>query len=114
MFLLDEPTNDLDLAGLDRLERWITELGAGVVLVSHDRTFLARTVTDVLELDEFTHRATAYSGGWQAYLDEREVARRAAWERFEDYDTKRRSARRSGPAGAGVGDAGPLEGEEGR
>ena len=91
VFLLDEPTNDLDLAGLDRLERWITELSAGVVLVSHDRTFLARTVTDVLELDEFTHRATAYSGGWQAYLDEREVARRAAWERFEDYDTKRRT-----------------------
>jgi ATPase subunit of ABC transporter with duplicated ATPase domains len=60
------------------------------VLVSHDRTFLARTVTDVLELDEFTHRATAFSGGWQAYLAEREVARRAAWERFEEYDTKRR------------------------
>jgi ATPase subunit of ABC transporter with duplicated ATPase domains len=90
VFLLDEPTNDLDLAGLDRLERWITDLSAGVVLVSHDRTFLARTVTDVLELDEFTHRATAFSGGWQAYLDEREVARRTAWERFEEYDTKRR------------------------
>ena len=91
VFLLDEPTNDLDLAGLDRLERWITELGAGVVLVSHDRTFLARTVTDVLELDEFTPPRHAFSGGWQAYLDEREVARRAAWERFEDYDTKRRT-----------------------
>jgi ATPase subunit of ABC transporter with duplicated ATPase domains len=91
VFLLDEPTNDLDLAGLERLERWIAELPAAVVLVSHDRTFLARTVTDVLELDEFTHRATAFGGGWQAYLDEREAARRAAWERFEEYDTKRRS-----------------------
>ncbi len=91
VFLLDEPTNDLDLAGLERLERWIGDLPAAVVLVSHDRTFLARTVTDVLEIDEFTHRATAYGGGWQAYLDEREAARRAAWERFEEYDTKRRS-----------------------
>jgi ATPase subunit of ABC transporter with duplicated ATPase domains len=91
VFLLDEPTNDLDLAGLERLERWISDLPAAVVLVSHDRTFLARTVTDVLELDEFTHRATPYSGGWQAYLDERELARRAAWERFDDYDTKRRA-----------------------
>ena len=90
VFLLDEPTNDLDLDGLDRLERWVTALPAAVVLVSHDRTFLAHTVTDVLELDEFTHRPTLYAGGWQAYLDEREVARRAAWERFEDYDTKRR------------------------
>ena len=61
-----------------------------MVLVSHDRTFLARTVTDVVELDEFTHRASRYGGGWQAYLDEREAARRAAWERFEAYDTQRR------------------------
>jgi ATPase subunit of ABC transporter with duplicated ATPase domains len=91
VFLLDEPTNDLDLAGLDRLERWITALPAAVVLVSHDRTFLARTVTDVVELDEFTHRASAFGGGWQAYLDEREAARLAAWERFEDFDAKRKS-----------------------
>jgi ATPase subunit of ABC transporter with duplicated ATPase domains len=91
VFLLDEPTNDLDLAGLDRLERWIAELPAAVVLVSHDRTFLARTVTDVVELDEFTHHATLYGGGWQAYLDEREAARRAAWARFEEYDTKRKT-----------------------
>ena len=90
VFLLDEPTNDLDLAGLDRLERWVDGLRAAVVLVSHDRTFLARTVTDVVELDEFTHRASRYGGGWQAYLDEREAARRAAWERFESYDTQRR------------------------
>jgi len=90
VFLLDEPTNDLDLDGLDRLERWITGLSAGVVLVSHDRTFLARTVTHVVELDEFTHRVSTYAGGWQAYLDEREAARRHAWERFEQYDTQRR------------------------
>ncbi len=91
VYLLDEPTNDLDLDGLARLERWVGGLAAAVVLVSHDRTFLARTITDVLELDEFTHRATRYGGGWQAYLDEREAARRAAWERFEEYDTKRRA-----------------------
>ena len=94
VFLLDEPTNDLDLDGLARLERWIDDLRAPVVLVSHDRTFLARTVTHVVELDEFTHRASHYGGGWQAYLDERDVARRAAWERFEDYDTQRRSLAR--------------------
>ncbi|MDQ3738291.1 MAG: ATP-binding cassette domain-containing protein [Actinomycetota bacterium] len=90
VFLLDEPTNDLDLDGLDRLERWVTGLSAGVVLVSHDRTFLARTVTHVVELDEFTHQARTYAGGWQTYLDEREAALRHAWERFEQYDTQRR------------------------
>ena len=94
VFLLDEPTNDLDLDGLDRLERWIGDLPAAVVLVSHDRTFLARTITDVVELDEFTHRATAYGGGWQAFLDEREAARHAAWERFEAYDSERKTLAR--------------------
>ena len=91
VFLLDEPTNDLDLDGLDRIERWVTGLDAAVVLVSHDRTFLARTVTHVVELDEFTHRASHFAGGWQGYLDEREAARRHAWERFEEYDERRRS-----------------------
>ena len=45
-----------------------------MVVVSHDRTFLARTVTSVVELDEFTHRATRFAGGWQAYLDEKAAA----------------------------------------
>jgi len=89
VYLLDEPTNDLDLDGLAMLERWIGELRAGVVLVSHDRTFLARTVDSVVELDEFTHQATRFSGGWHAYLDERAAAERHAWERFEEYDAKR-------------------------
>ncbi len=94
VFLLDEPTNDLDLDGLDRLERWMIELPAAVVLVSHDRTFLARTITDVFELDEFTHCGSLFAGGWQAYLDERETARRAAMERFDEYDTQRRNLAR--------------------
>ena len=51
MFLLDEPTNDLDLDGLARLEAFVTGLRAATVLVSHDREFLARTVTRVVELD---------------------------------------------------------------
>ena len=89
VYLLDEPTNDLDLDGLDRLERWLADLDAGAVVVSHDRTFLAHTVTSVVELDEFTHRATRFSGGWQAYLDEKAAAARNAWERFEEYDSKR-------------------------
>jgi ATPase subunit of ABC transporter with duplicated ATPase domains len=43
VFLLDEPTNDLDLDGLDRLERFVGGLRAGTVVVSHDREFLSRT-----------------------------------------------------------------------
>ena len=89
VFLLDEPTNDLDLDGLDRLERWLTALEAPVLLVSHDRTFLARTITDVVEIDHHTHRAVWYAGGWEAYLAERELARLHAQQRFDEYDAKR-------------------------
>ena len=90
VYLLDEPTNDLDLDGLDRLEHWVLGLTAPVLLVSHDRRFLDRVITGVAEIDEFTHRLSLFGGGWQAYLDEREQARRHAWEAFEEYDTKRR------------------------
>ena len=76
--------------------------GRPCVLVSHDRTFLARTVTDVVELDEFTHRATRYGGGWQAYLDERAAAERT---RGSASRSTTRSARRSpaGPSASGSG-----------
>ena len=89
VYLLDEPTNDLDLDGLERLERWIDELNAAVALVSHDRTFLGRTVTHVVELDEFSHTATEFGGGWAGYLDELENVRRHAWERYEVFESQR-------------------------
>ena len=83
--LLDEPTNDLDLDGLAHLERVVQDLRTGVVLVSHDREFLARTVTDVLELDLAQQQVRLFGGGYDAYLAEREVARRRAREAYEDY-----------------------------
>ncbi|MEU8138737.1 ABC-F family ATP-binding cassette domain-containing protein [Streptodolium elevatio] len=89
VFLLDEPTNDLDLDGLDRLEKFVTGLRAGTVLISHDREFLARTVTRVVELDLAQQQVRTYGGGYEAYLNEREVARRHAREEYEQYaDTK--------------------------
>ncbi len=89
VFLLDEPTNDLDLDGLDRLERFVTDLRPGVVLVSHDREFLARTVTEVVELDLAQQRVSVYGGGYTAYLEEREVSRRHAREAYEEYAERR-------------------------
>jgi ATPase subunit of ABC transporter with duplicated ATPase domains len=89
VFLLDEPTNDLDLDGIERLERFVTGLRAGVVLVSHDREFLARTVDRVLELDLAQQQVNTYSGGYDAYLAQRDIDRRHARERFEEYaDTR--------------------------
>ena len=90
VFLLDEPTNDLDFDGLDRLERFLDTLAVGAVIVSHDRAFLERTITAVLELDEHDHTGALFEGGWQAYVGERATARRHAEEAFDEYATKRR------------------------
>ncbi|MGW5398513.1 ABC-F family ATP-binding cassette domain-containing protein [Streptomyces sp. NPDC003952] len=89
VFLLDEPTNDLDLDGLERLEQFVKGLRAGTVVISHDREFLARTVTKVLELDLAQQQINLYGGGYDAYLEERERARNHAREEYEEYSDKR-------------------------
>ncbi|MEY9909611.1 ATPase subunit of ABC transporter with duplicated ATPase domains [Catenulispora sp. MAP12-49] len=89
VFLLDEPTNDLDLDGLERLERFVSELRAPVVLISHDREFLARTVNRVVELDLAQQLTRQIGGGYEDFLREREVERQHARDEYEDYaDTK--------------------------
>ncbi|MFB1296400.1 ribosomal protection-like ABC-F family protein [Mycobacterium sp. pW049] len=87
--LLDEPTNDLDLDGLARLEQFVQELRGGVVLVSHDREFLARTVTRVLELDLAQNTTAVFGGGYDSYLEEREVNRRHRREQYEEFAEKK-------------------------
>ena len=89
VFLLDEPTNDLDFAGLERLERFVLGLQSGLVVVSHDREFLARTVTSVLDLDGPTHTATLSGGGFEAYVEARALRRRQSRTAFEDFEDKR-------------------------
>jgi len=89
LLLLDEPTNDLDFDGLARLERFVAARPGGAVIVSHDRAFLERTVTRVLELDEVTRTAAEYGGGWAGYLDLRATAARHAEERYDAYSTER-------------------------
>jgi ATPase subunit of ABC transporter with duplicated ATPase domains len=87
--LLDEPTNDLDFEGLDRLITFIRECSGGIVIVSHDRDFLEGAVTAVLELDEHHHRATLFGGGWGAYVAQRETERMHAEEDYRTYETQR-------------------------
>jgi ATPase subunit of ABC transporter with duplicated ATPase domains len=89
ILLLDEPTNDLDFAGLARLEAFIAGFDGSVVIVSHDRAFLDRTVAKVVELDVWTHGVAEYTGGWSEYEAER--ARRYARhvERYEGFVAER-------------------------
>jgi ATPase subunit of ABC transporter with duplicated ATPase domains len=91
--LLDEPTNDLDFDGLARLEALVQRRRGGMVIVSHDRTFLDGAVTDVLELHEQSHTGLLYGGGWSGYLAEREAARGHAAEAYAAYETQRRELR---------------------
>ena len=87
--LLDEPTNDLDLDGLARLEEFVRDLRGGVVLVSHDREFLARSVTRVLELDLAQNTTTVFGGGYDSYLEEREVTRRHRRDEYDEFADKK-------------------------
>ena len=85
VFLLDEPTNNLDLPGLARLERLVREVRAATVIVSHDRVFLENVATDIFEIDPIEKRARWFGGGYSSYLDERDIARRHDREAFDDY-----------------------------
>jgi ATPase subunit of ABC transporter with duplicated ATPase domains len=88
--LLDEPTNDLDFAGLAWLERSLASHPGSLVVVSHDRAFLDRTVTRIVELDEWTRGSREYSGGWSDYESERERRRERHYRRWESSVAERR------------------------
>jgi ATPase subunit of ABC transporter with duplicated ATPase domains len=75
VYLLDEPTNDLDFDGLELLERFLLRVDGGFVVVSHDRAFLDRTVDQIVELESGTDRVHQYAGGWSEYEAARERAR---------------------------------------
>ncbi|WP_406236457.1 ABC-F family ATP-binding cassette domain-containing protein [Nocardia sp. NBC_01009] len=89
ILLLDEPTNDLDLDGLARLEQFVTGVREPLMVISHDREFLARTVNRIIELDLAQQQVGVYDGSYESYLMEREIARQHAREAYDDYaDTK--------------------------
>ncbi len=89
--LLDEPTNDLDFDGLTRLELLVARRQGGMAIVSHDRAFLDRAVTEVLELHEQHHTGELFGGGWSGYQAERAAARDHAAEDFANYEAQKRT-----------------------
>lgn len=93
LYLLDEPTNDLDAHGLDLLEDFVRRSAAPIVVVSHDREFLSRTVTSVVEIDRSLQQVLVYGGSYDAYLEERSVTRRRAREAYEEYAARREALR---------------------
>jgi ATPase subunit of ABC transporter with duplicated ATPase domains len=90
VLLLDEPTNDLDFDGLDRLERFLAGRDGGLVVVSHDREFLDRAVTRIVEIEPGSRRVREWAGGFSEYEAARDAARASAYSHFEAAEERRR------------------------
>ncbi len=76
LLLLDEPTNHLDIGMLEWLEEWLAQYSGAALIVSHDRTFLDHTVTQIFEMDPARSSPTTlriYPGGYSDYLAQRQV-----------------------------------------
>ena len=71
LLLLDEPTNHLDIQILKWLEIWLNQFSGAVMIISHDRTFLDRTITRVLDLNPETHKVRSYQGSYSDYIEQR-------------------------------------------
>jgi ATPase subunit of ABC transporter with duplicated ATPase domains len=85
VLLLDEPTNNLDLHGLALLEHYVSTSPAAILVVSHDRRFLDKTVTAIAELDEHTRELALYGVGYAEYRQARATQMAAASRRYQDY-----------------------------
>ncbi len=90
LLLLDEPTNDLDFEGLERLERFLGAYRGALVVVSHDRDFLDRTVRSIASIEPDTHRVREWAGGWSDYEVARDTERAAALAEFAQAQLRRR------------------------
>ncbi len=84
ILLLDEPTNHLDISMLEWLEKWLRGLSSGVLIVSHDRTFLDNTVTRILEMDMLQKRVKEYAGNYSDYLAQRQNEQEKQAAEFND------------------------------
>ncbi|NIU61811.1 MAG: ATP-binding cassette domain-containing protein [Pseudomonas stutzeri] len=84
LLLLDEPTNHLDIEALEWLEEFLAGYDGGVLIVSHDRTLLDRTVHTILELDPLTHTVTAYPGNYSEYWQAKERELENQWATYKD------------------------------
>lgn len=82
VLFLDEPTNHLDFASMEWLESYLTAYRGALLIVSHDRRFLNRTINQIFELDEHQHELKIYAGDYDAYVQTKS-AERAKWE--EEY-----------------------------
>ena len=77
IILLDEPTNHLDMDSISWLETYLLNYSGAVLIVSHDRYFLDRVVTKVVEVDN--KKVTTFEGNYTAYSQKKAMLREAAY-----------------------------------
>jgi ATP-binding cassette, subfamily F, member 3 len=82
VLLLDEPTNHLDVSAVEWLEEFLAAYKSAYVIISHDRYFLDRACTRIVEIE--LGRAVSYTGNYSAFLVEREERREAQMRAYEN------------------------------
>lgn len=97
LLMLDEPTNDLDLATLSALEEMLVEYGGSALVVTHDRWFLDRVATSLLVF-EGDGRVVRYAGGYQDYLSQKAAADAAREEATRASEEVAKSSAKDKPA----------------
>ncbi|MFJ3817942.1 ribosomal protection-like ABC-F family protein [Streptomyces sp. NPDC090056] len=85
LLLLDEPTNHLDAAAAHWLAQQLRAHRGTVVAVTHDRGFLERVATTILEVDRDERTVRRYGDGWAGYRSAKAAARRGAEQRYADW-----------------------------
>lgn len=86
VLLLDEPTNHLDIGAIERLETMLVERGITLMFVTHDRAFLRRVATRIVELDR--GRLADWGGDYDLYLERKAAALHAESKEWAEFDRK--------------------------
>lgn len=84
LLMLDEPTNHLDIHMLQWLEDWLKLFRGGLLVISHDRVFLDRVCSSILEMDPVTRSTRMYTGNYSRYLDEKAREYENQWTAYQD------------------------------
>jgi ATP-binding cassette subfamily F protein 3 len=95
LLLLDEPTNHLDIEAMEWLEHFLAGYDGALLIVSHDRTFLDRTVTSILDLDPLTHAVSVYPGSYTDYVAAKERESEKLWASYKDQQDRVAQYRRA-------------------
>ena len=88
LLLLDEPTNHLDITALEWLEGYLAGFDGGMLIVSHDRTFLDHTVTSIVEMEPRTHAVNAYPGTYSDYAAAKEREAEKHWATYREQEER--------------------------